>query len=172
MTNTGIVSAVLTEGTIISSTNATKRSFDLMDQVSKFELPPDQLLTTATQTVTHDMPIMVENAGKLHDRLGDPEKLVKKYPQKPKSSGTTSAGKEVKFNQVWGGHHFTDSEVADLLAGKDISFSIKTKRGKDMDVHGTLAQQTYRGHKFWGFKAADDVFTKTKKPAKKKTSKK
>lgn len=55
MTNTGIVSAVLTEGTIISSTNATKRLFDLMDQVGKFELPPDQLLTTATQTVTHGM---------------------------------------------------------------------------------------------------------------------
>lgn len=172
MTNTGIVSAVLTEGTIISSTNATKRLFDLMDQVGKFELPPAQLLTTATQTVTHDMPIMVENADKLHARLGDPEKLVKKYPKKEKTSGTTSAGKEVKFNQVWGGHHFTEDEVADLLAGKDISFSIKTKRGKNMDVHGTLAQQTYRGHKFWGFKAADDVFTKTKKAPRKKAAKK
>ncbi|GAX02911.1 DNA topoisomerase I [Secundilactobacillus pentosiphilus] len=167
MTNTGTISAILTEGTIISSTNATKRLMSLMDEVGAFKLAPAELLTTATQTVTHDLPIMVANADKLKTNLGDPEKLVKHYPKKAKTGGQTASGKEVNFNQVWGGHHFSNQEVADLLAGKDIAFHIKTRRGKDLAVHGKLAQQTYRGHKFWGFKPADDVFQKRSKSRRK-----
>lgn len=167
MTSTGTISAILTEGTIISSTNATKRLLTLMDQVGQFELSVDDLLATATQTVTHDLPIMVANAEKLAAEFGAPEKMVKHYPKKAKTGGKTSEGKAVNFNQVWGGHTFTEAEVADLLAGKDISFEIKTKRGKQMKVHGTLAKQMYRGHSFWGFKAADDVFTKSTKSRRK-----
>ncbi|MFC6253426.1 DNA topoisomerase [Secundilactobacillus hailunensis] len=167
LTDTGTISAILTEGTIISSTNATKRLMTLMDQVGSFKLHPDELLTTATQTVTHDLPIMVKNADKLKASLGEPEKLVKHYPKKAKTGGQTSTGKEVSFNQVWGGHRFTTQEVADLLAGKEVQFQIKTKRGKPMAVHGKLAQQTYRGHKFWGFKPADDVFQRRTKSRRK-----
>ena len=167
MTDTGTISAILTEGTIISSTNATKRLMTLMDQVGAFKLEPTELLTTATQTVNHDLPIMVANAEKLKTNLGDPEKLVKHYPKKAKTGGQTASGKEVNFNQVWGGHHFSEQEVADLLAGKEIQFQIKTKRGKDMAVHGKLAEQTYRGHKFWGFKPAEDVFQKRSKTRRK-----
>ncbi|MTV81217.1 DNA topoisomerase [Secundilactobacillus folii] len=160
MTNTGTISAVLTEGTIISSTNATKRLMSLMEEVGQFKLAPDQLLTTATQTVEHDLPIMVANAEKLATTVGKPEKLVKHYPKKAKAVGQTQQGEEVNFNQVWGGHQFSEQEVSDLLAGKEIAFQIKTKRGKEMAVHGKLAKQTYRGHQFWGFKPAGDVFTK------------
>ncbi|WP_461243547.1 DNA topoisomerase [Secundilactobacillus muriivasis] len=163
MTDVGTISAILTEGTIISSTNATKRLLTLMDQVGRFELPPDQLLMTATQTVEHDLPLMVANADKLRQLVGEPTKLVKKYPQKAKTSGKTKTGEEVKFNQVWGGHRFTAEEVTALLAGEEIKFQIKTKRGKPMAVHGKLAQQTYKGHKFWGFKPAADVFAKSGK---------
>lgn len=163
MTNTGTISAVLTEGTIISSTNATKRLMDLMQQVGQFELPPEELLKTATQTVTHDLPVMVANAEKLTAVVGDPEKMIKHYPKKAKFGGETSSGETVNFNQVWGGHQFTPTEVKSLLAGEEIQFEIKTKRGKAMQVHGKLAQQVYRGHQFWGFKPADDVFSKRSK---------
>lgn len=160
MTDTGTISAILTEGTIISSTTATKRLMTLMDEVGQFKMAPDDLLTTATQTVNHDLPIMVANAAKLQATIGDPEKMVKHYPKKAKTGGQTSQGKDVNFNQVWGGHTFSEQEVSDLLAGNEIAFEIKTRRGKNMAVHGKLAEQTYRGHKFWGFKPADDVFTK------------
>lgn len=167
MTDLGTISAVLTEGTIISSTKATKRLFELMAAVGRFQLAPDALLITATQTVQHDLPIMVANAAKLNAVVGPPEKLVKHYPKKAKTSGQTSSGKQVEFNQVWGGHHFTPEEVTKLLAGDEIQFQIKTRRKTLMAVHGKLAQQTYKGHHFWGFKPAADVFAKKSKVHKK-----
>lgn len=43
-----------------------------------------------------------------------------------------------------------------LLAGTKIAFKGKSKAGKEMMVAGGLAQQTYQGRKFWGFKPEFD----------------
>lgn len=64
----------------------------------------------------------------------------------------TFGGKEINFKKEWGGHKFTADEIKDLLAGKNITFKFKTKKGKEMDVTGKLEEQSMSGHKFFGFK--------------------
>ena len=59
--------------------------------------------------------------------------------------------KEVKFKRTWGGHDFTEAEIADLLAGKEIQFAAKSKKGKDYTAKGKLAKQEYKGKTFYGF---------------------
>ena len=54
------------------------------------------------------------------------------------------------------GHEFSEDEIAQLLAGKKITFTGTTKGGKEMMVGGGLAVQTYEGRKFVGFKAEFD----------------
>ena len=61
--------------------------------------------------------------------------------------------KTVRFKREWGGHKFTDAECNDLLAGKEISFQALSKAGKPYTAKGKLAEQSYNGTKFWGFKA-------------------
>lgn len=60
--------------------------------------------------------------------------------------------KKVTFKRVWGEHRFTDQECEDLLAGKEISFEAKSKGGKTYTAKGKLANQSYNGNKFVGFK--------------------
>ena len=61
-------------------------------------------------------------------------------------------GVEIKFNKTWGGHTFTQTEVATLLAGEYVDFDFKKKNGETGHVKGKLAKQKYKGHSFWGFK--------------------
>lgn len=68
---------------------------------------------------------------------------------KERFSGTWN-GKEVHVKRVWGGHEFTEKEIADLLAGKDITFECKGKNGA-YEVTGCLADCEYNGHKYVGF---------------------
>ncbi len=61
--------------------------------------------------------------------------------------------KVIRFKKEWGGHLFTDAEIADLLAGKKISFSaVSAKTGKSYMAEGKLSEQSFEGKKFWGFK--------------------
>lgn len=71
-----------------------------------------------------------------------------------KATGIWSvSGEEVKFTRVWGGHRFTDEEVAALLAGQEIQLTgLKDKNGDEYGVQGKLDNQTYNGHDFIGFK--------------------
>ena len=65
-------------------------------------------------------------------------------------------GKRVQFKASFMGHEFSEDEIAQLLAGKKITFTGTTKGGKEMMVGGGLAVQTYEGRKFVGFKAEFD----------------
>lgn len=60
-------------------------------------------------------------------------------------------GKEISFRRIWGGHRFTDDEVKSLLDGDRITFTVKKDNG-ERTVTGKLAEQEYKGHKFFGFK--------------------
>lgn len=61
-------------------------------------------------------------------------------------------GKQVRFKRIWGGHRFTDEEVADLLAGKTIKvLGLKSKSGKEYGVEGKLANLKYQGRAYVGF---------------------
>ena len=78
------------------------------------------------------------------------------YVQNPmyhlgETTGTFN-GEEITFAKEWSGHKFTDDELAKLLAGEEVSFAAKSKRGKDYTAVGKLAKQTYKGSTFYGFK--------------------
>ena len=61
-------------------------------------------------------------------------------------------GKEVSFKRTWGGHTFTDDEIAALLEGEYIEFEAVSSSGSCYTARGRLSRQTYNGHKFTGFK--------------------
>ena len=66
-------------------------------------------------------------------------------------------GVEVSFNKTWGTHTFTELEVATLLAGDPITFTMRSEKySKNIEVTGRLAEQTYKGKKYWGFKRDED----------------
>ncbi len=150
LTETGNVSAVMVKGTWIASPKITKRLFEMMDQVGRFEMTMPKLLDSVTQVVVHDMPIMVANAEQLETLLGQP-KIKPKRPVSEKTTGQFK-GEEITFAKEWSGHVFTDEELTKLLNGAEISFEAKSKRGKLYTATGTMAKQSYKGRTFYGFK--------------------
>lgn len=62
-------------------------------------------------------------------------------------------GKHVSFKREFMKHVFTDAEVQSLLNGETITFTGISNSDKTMKVSGSLANQTYQGRKFVGFKA-------------------
>ena len=60
--------------------------------------------------------------------------------------------KTIRFKKEWSGHTFTQEEIDQLLEGKEISFEATSKAGKPYTAKGKLAEQTYNGTKYWGFK--------------------
>ena len=84
----------------------------------------------------------------------DTLKFPNSFPEKDKIEGEfTPTGKKVKFNREWGGHTFTDDEATKLLDGEEIQFDAISKSGNAYIAKGKLEEQTYKGRKFWGFKA-------------------
>lgn len=75
------------------------------------------------------------------------------YVAKEKTTAQVYAptGEEVVFNKEWGGHTFTDEEVAKLLAGEEISFEAVSSKGNTYTAEGSLQKQKYKGKTFWGF---------------------
>ena len=74
---------------------------------------------------------------------------IKMYDEKPKAEGIWN-GNPVQINNTWGSHTFTGRELENLFAGKKISFQYHGNT-----VSGCLAEQSYRGRKFIGFKAEE-----------------
>lgn len=78
--------------------------------------------------------------------------------KKEKVSGMWK-GKDVSFSRVWGGYRFTDGEVSDLLADKEIIIKgLTDKNGRVYDVSGKLKKQKYKGNDFVGFKAIKFIY--------------
>lgn len=64
-------------------------------------------------------------------------------------------GKEVSFKSSWGGHTFTEEEIAALLADEPITFDYTTKRGRKRTATGKLGYGTGRFKKIFGFQPED-----------------
>lgn len=65
-------------------------------------------------------------------------------------------GKNVSFKGEFMKHKFTQNEIDDLLAGKKITIQGVSSKGSEMTVTGALANQSYQGRSFVGFKAEFD----------------
>lgn len=75
-----------------------------------------------------------------------------RYLRDPKLYVTANfQGQEISFKRKFSGHEFTQSEIDDLLAGKEISFTAISKKGSEYEARGKLGQGEFRGRKFWGF---------------------
>lgn len=153
LTDAGMVSAVMAKDTWISSVDVTKKLFDALDQVTADgSVTVDKVVDTCTNLVKHDKPIIYANREKLATILGKPKGKLAGVKPKEKVSGVyVPTGKEITFNREFGGYKFTDEDVDTLLAGKAITFEMKTKSGM-ANVEGKLVEQTYKGKKFWGIK--------------------
>lgn len=157
LTELGWLCGFISQGTMIANPNTTKQILDLMKQVGDFKIKMQVIPNLMKQVVDHDLPVMRKNAAILTKDSNPIAKHIKAakaqggVTSKPKAVGEHN-GMEIKFNKSWGGHTFTTVEVADLLAGKTIEFEFTKKNGEKKTVKGTLEKQTYKGHKFWGFK--------------------
>lgn len=60
-------------------------------------------------------------------------------------------GKELKFKRIFGGHRFTDDEIAVLTGGGTVSFEAKTKDGRSYTANGKLGYGKFNGSKYFGF---------------------
>lgn len=160
LTDSGKVSGALAKGTMIASPKATKQLFDMMDKVGRFELDQAKLIASATQLVSHDKPVLLANAANLSKSIGEPSNKIAVKAPKLKAKGVWQ-GREITFAKEWGGHPFTDNEVADLLAGKVITIDAISKAGKPYKVAGALAESTYNGNKYVGFKPDFDAVDKS-----------
>lgn len=151
LTDSGNVSGVLAKGTMIASPKATKQLFEMMNKVGRFELEQDKLIATATQLIQHDKPVIMSNAAHLRDIIGEPSSKIATKMPKPKAKGVWK-GREISFSKEWGGHVFTDDEITQLLAGKVIQIDAISKAGKPYKVLGALAEGSFNGNSFIGFK--------------------
>jgi len=155
LTSAGKVSAYLVKGTFIADPKITKRVFDLFDGVRKFTISDDEALDSATKTIRNDMPIIIENGKSLIAAVGEPsgDMLVKSksdFVEKEKASGEWH-GKTIQFNKEFGGHVFSDYEVEELLAGREIEFDAISKKGKSFTARGSLKEKEFKGKQFVGF---------------------
>ena len=156
LTELGWLCGFISDGTMIANPGTTKQILDLMKQVGDFKIKMQVIPSLMKQVVDHDLPVMRRNAAVLTKDNNPIAKHIKNAKSKgsapkPKAVGEHN-GVEIKFNKSWGGHNFSTVEIADLLAGKTIEFDFTKKNGDTGHVKGTLEKQSYKGHKFWGFK--------------------
>lgn len=150
MTKAGQMSHRLLPGTHIGDLSLTESLMADMRAIEAGEKDPDACLAAVKQMVVEDIETMRRNGQSMRKDLG-----IVEYQEKEKFQGTWN-GKVVSFNRVFGGHRFTDDECARLCKGEQITIEITTKSGGTAKMTGGLADQTYNGHDFVGFKGAFD----------------
>lgn len=151
----GDMSYMLLPGTHIGSLDLTEQVWKNMKDAGK-GADISKMLHDVQRLVSEDIVTMKKNLPAVQAKYPDAKPGSATgggYVKKEKISGKYKGKTEVSFNVEWGGHRFTDDEIAHLLAGDQISFQAVSAAGKPYVAKGVLAQQTYRGTKFWGFKA-------------------
>ncbi|MGI8307080.1 DNA topoisomerase [Saccharopolyspora hattusasensis] len=148
----GEMSWQLLPGTRIGDLRLTEKVYADMREIADGKATAEECLKVVADWVREDIDKMQKNAATMRSALGLKEEAV---AQKERVQGTWSkTGKPVTFSREWGGHRFTDEEVAQLLAGETIEFSATSQTGKAYEVYGELGESTFKGRKFVGFQKA------------------
>lgn len=148
LTETGDMGYRILPNTKIGDLTATEQVFNTMDEIAVGKTSADQELGVVADWVAHDIDVMKTNAAQMHQDLG----LTPQAQAKEKATGMWN-GQDVSFSREWGGVRFTDDQVAQLLAGQEISFEAVSKRtGNTYTATGKLAEQEFKGRRFVGFK--------------------
>lgn len=159
LSDQGRMSYLILPGTNIGSLDLTEKVWTTMKEVENGKDDGSALLHAVGRMVAEDIETMKRNLPAVQKEFPDAKPVSSggsdgSVPKKEKATGRYKGKKEVSFSVVWSGHRFTDKEIEDLLAGKEISFeAVSAKTGKSFTARGSLKEQTYNGHKFWGFKA-------------------
>ena len=141
----GDMSYKLLPGTHIGDLKMTEQLQADMRDIAAGKVKPEDCLHRMQQMVREDLQTMAANGVAMREALGIKMAMPSDY-----ASGTWN-GKEIRFKKSWSGHDFTDSEVEQLLAGKEIKlFGMEGKNGP-YNVKGQLAEQTFKGKKFVAF---------------------
>lgn len=153
LTKIGEIAAVLLEGTQIADPGVTEKLYKAMKGAGEFKVKPHDVLHTATKLIEHDKKVIYKNAEKLHSLVGKPDASMAVKAPAPKHRGVHApTGQQIAFSKVWSGHAFTDQELAELLAGKEIDITATSKKtGEPFNVSGSLAEGEYKGRKLWKF---------------------
>ena len=149
----GEMSYLLLPNTHIGDLQLTKRVEEQMKGIAEGKLNADDCLHEVQQLVIDDIAVMKANAITMRERLG----VTLSGPESVEYAEGTWNGKNVKFKRTWSGHRFTDEEVADLLAGNEITLLnlVSAKSGAKFGAKGKLEIQDFKGRKFVGFKASE-----------------
>jgi len=143
----GEMSYKLLPGTNIGDLKITEKVMADMKAISQGKANPNECLKDIQRMVREDIETMKSNSATMRKELG-----VMDNSQKEKYTGTWN-GKEVSFNKEWSGHKFTDAECEKLCNGEVIEITaVSKKTGKPFTVKGALAEDTYNGNPFVGFK--------------------
>lgn len=143
MAPAGEMSYRLLPGTHIGDLTLTEQLQADMRDIAAGKADPAERLSRVRQMVVDDIETMAKNAPAMRAALG-----VKSSNY---ATGTWN-GKQIKFKPSWAGHDFTDAEVADLLAGKEVKvMGAVGKSGKPFNAKGRLEEQEFKGKKYVGF---------------------
>ncbi|MCY1718487.1 DNA topoisomerase [Microbacterium sp. SL62] len=154
MTEAGDMSHRLLPGTRIGDLELTERVYAIMRDVASGKTSADKELAQVAAWVREDIITMQKNATQMRVDLG-----LKAPVQAERAEGVwAETGQPVKFRREWSGHRFTDQQVTDLLAGREIVFqAFSAKRNNaPFEARGKLALQTMerngKSYPFVGFK--------------------
>lgn len=146
MAPAGDMSYKLLPDTHIGDLKITEQLQEDMRQIAAGKVKPEDCLHRMQQMVRDDMRTMAANGMKMREELGI------KLPSADDYATGFWNGKDVKFKKVWNGVTFTQQQIDDLLAGKEvILFNVAGKTGT-YNVKGVLEEGTFKGRKFVGFK--------------------
>lgn len=116
---------------------------ELLEKVRKGSLSLEGLESQMRQAVD----AMVEEI-----RDMEMENLGTGRPQAEKYAGIWE-GRQVSFSRTWNGHRFSDDECKALLRGETVEIQgLTAKSGSTYGVRGRLAEQSYNGRRYVGFK--------------------
>ena len=146
MTDCGNMSYMITKNTCIGSAEITKYVFDYMKQIAAGTKESVTGLQEIAQFIISDMEIMRKNGEIMRNTLG----IKLKQDDVERFEGIWN-NKQVSVKRVWSNHRFTDEEVADLLAGKDIIIDAVSSAGKPFKYKGHLADLVYNKKSYVGF---------------------
>lgn len=139
----GVLSWRLLQGTRIGDLTLTEQVYTDMRDIAAGSATAEDRLAVVAGWVREDMVTMARNAAALGRVAG--------APAPRETVAGTWRGRDVSFSRTWGGHRFTDDEVAQLLDGGTVDFRAVNKDGKAFDVFGALADLEHNGAAYVGF---------------------
>lgn len=155
LTQFGDMSYLLLKDTNIGNVATTERLMQEMRDIAAGKLNPDDCLDGIRQMVLDDMEIMKRNSVTMRKTLG----VTEQKTQKEKYIGVWSVtGEEVTFNREWNGYRFSDAELKELLAGREITImGLKSSDGREYGAKGKLEEFDYKGKTYVGFNKSEFI---------------